>query len=303
MSRVFLGAATLALAAAFTVAPTVFAPDGLGDAAYAKGGNGKGGDKGNGKEKSSSNGGGASKAASSGGGNRGQQKKAERTASASGDDAGLAPNQKGRWNAAHANQAALDAHIRNGNFNGTIGALSQYQLAAKAASGAELTPEEQAALDGLVGEVPEVEFTDDELETLLNGESAEGAPVFDVVDGQATCVANCDAEGYDPATIDGDANAALAAYREAEQAAAEEQAVRDFYDASEQRILDESNKPTDGIEDQLLDEIAADLGVTRPAPEPEVEEPPVEDDMAGGDPAGEDPILGDDELPPPPPLL
>ena len=46
----------------------------------------------------------------------------------------LSPSQKGKWNAAHANQAALDAHVRNMNFNGTIGALAQFQLAAKAAA-------------------------------------------------------------------------------------------------------------------------------------------------------------------------
>lgn len=167
----------------------------------------------------------------------------------------LTPNQKGRWNAANANQNALDAHIRNQNFNGTIGALSYYQLAGKAASGAELTEDEQAALDSLLGDTGAT-IPDSELEDLLNSADPD-APVWSVSGGTATCTANCDGVDVNAANQD------IADYVDEQDANAQDQAIDDLWADAQQRIIDESNKPTEGIEDQLLDELANDLGFDR----------------------------------------
>ncbi len=278
-SKIALGAATLALATAFAAAPSIV-PGDMDGAAYAKGndngkggGNGKGGENGKGKDKGGKGADKGKKDKHAGKASRGSPSKAspgksKKVVLASTDtDAELTelhPSQKGRWNASNANQAALDAHIRNGNFNGTIGALSQYQLAAKAAAGDELNEYEKAALDNFVT-VEDVTFTDGELAALLNGDGATpDLPVFEVSDGVASCISNCDAEGFDPDTIDADANQALADFQDAGQQAAEEQAYGDFFTASEQRIIDESNKVlTDDQNETLLDGIATDLGVTR----------------------------------------
>lgn len=300
LGRAAACAGTLALAVAFTMAPAIIGFANHDGAAMAKngnsGGNGRGGGNGGGRggdqgaerggkgadKGNRGNGWGRDKARKGGvrgnSSNHGQSKKAARSATADaetvyedqyGEDLGdLSADQRGRWNAARANQAAFDAHIRKQKFNGTIGALSQYQLAGKAAAGEPLSPEEQAALDSFVGASDPVSFTDAELEDVLNGPAVEGEPVFEVRDGVASCVDNCGTEGFDPETIDADANAALDGYREAGQMAADRQAIDDFYSASEQRILDESNKSTSGIEDALLDDIAHDLGFERPEPEP-----------------------------------
>ena len=281
-SKLALGAATIALAAAFTIAPSVV-PGDMDGAAYAKGNdNGKGGGKDNGKGGGKDNGKGGGKSADKGKSSKsaaskkpapkpmkvapGQAKKVVlASTSADAELTELHPSQKGKWNASNANQAALDAHIRNGNFNGTIGALSQYQLAAKAAAGEELNEAEMAALDNFVT-VEDLTFADEDLAAVLNGDgTATDLPMFEVTDGVATCVANCDADGFDPATIDADANKALSDYQLAEQQAAVEAAYDDFFTASEQRIIDESNKSlSDDLNEVLLDGIAADLGVMRP---------------------------------------
>ena len=232
-------------------------------------------------------------------------------ASAQVETVSLHPSQKGRWNAANANQNALDAHIRNGNFNGTVGALAQYQLAGKAASGAELTEAEKAALDNFVT-VEDITYEDAELEALLNGDGTDDLdgdglndtlPNYEVVDGTATCVSNCDADGYDPATIDADANQALDDYTDANQQAAQDQAYSDFLSASEQRILDDSNKSTDGIEETLLDDIATQLGFERPEPvaddvysEEEMDEPAM-DDVYSEEELDDDSLISGDVYP------
>jgi hypothetical protein len=169
----------------------------------------------------------------------------------------LRPNQKGKWNAANANQAALDAHIRNQNFNGTIGALAQYQLAAKAAAGETLSEDELAALEGFIGDAS-AEIDDAALAGYLNDGAVEGDPVYGVVDGVVSCTENCD--GVDVT----DAQAAADAEAERLQEEAQQAALDSFLDASETRIVDESNKALSPEDTEtLLDELAATLGVVR----------------------------------------
>ena len=201
-------------------------------------------------------------------------------------EAPLHPSKKGKWNAVKANQAALDAHIRNQNFNGTIGALSQYQLAAKAAAGAELTEAEAAALDSLLGGGGMVDLSDQDLADFLNADTVEGDPVYSVEDGVVSCSDNCDAADVEAAQALADAEAERLA-EEAEQVA-----LDDLLSASEARIVNESNKPLspEGTE-QLLDELASALGVTRAVPEIEepAEEEPAEEEPADG--IAEEPVL------------
>lgn len=173
------------------------------------------------------------------------------------EGAPLHPSEKGKWNAANANQAALDAHIRNQNFNGTIGALAQYQLAARAAAGEELTEAELAALEGFVP-APDPVRIDTDLAALLNEGATEGDPVYSVEGGVVSCMTNCD--GVDLAAVQAIADAEAARLAEEAQQAA----LDDFLAASEARIVEESNKSLspERTED-LLDELAATLGVTR----------------------------------------
>lgn len=169
----------------------------------------------------------------------------------------LHPSEKGKWNAANANQAALDAHIRNQNFNGTIGTLAQFQLAAKAASGEELTDDEQAALDTFV-DSDVIEVSDEDLAELLNAGAIEGDPVFSVEDGIADCTENCDGVDLDIVQTDLDLEA------ERLEGDATQEALDGLLADSENRIVAESNKPLspERTED-LLDELARDLGVSR----------------------------------------
>ncbi|MCV2873924.1 hypothetical protein OEZ71_16630 [Defluviimonas sp. WL0050] len=254
------------------------------DAAYAKNGNGGGNGGGKGGGKSADKGGngkgyGKGGNVNKGGGKRTTAAKSTKvikkttTVSAVPGEP-LHPSELGKWNAKNANQAALDAHIRNQNFNGTIGALSQYQLAAKAAAGEELTEDEQAALDSLLGEREPVEVSDQELEDLLNADTVEGDPQYSVQDGVVSCSANCDAA--DEAAAQDIVDAAVdSAQDEADQAA-----LDDLLSDSEARIVDESNKELspERTED-LLDELASALGVTRALPV-EDEEAPAEETVA-----------------------
>lgn len=309
----------VALAATFTTAPAAIGHGPFDAAAHAKGGNGKenGGGKGNGAVKSASaktkikagGGSGNGGAKRNGGGGNGfardvdraigkllgtEKKKSRSSGSRTAKAAAtvepdvemtevetpvepLRPNQKGKWNAANANQRALDVHIRNEKYNGTIGALAFYQLAGKAAAGEELNADEQRALDNLLGDYgPEI--TDGELEDLLNS-GEDGAPVWEVVDGTASCVANCDGADTDGANQD------IADYVDEQEMDAEDQAVQDLWADAQQRIIDDSNKPTEGIEDQLLDELAHDLGFERF--DPDAEDPDGDDEVV---------VLPDDEV-------
>jgi hypothetical protein len=289
--------AVVALAASFTAAPSIINIGSFDDAAFAKNGNGNGGGGGKsssskgksgnaklkGKSASTSrgkSGGGASgverslrklfgkdKKVSRGGG-KPASKATESIESEFATDidpeaeveeaetelVALRPDQKGKWNAVKANQRALEVHIRNQKFNGTIGTLAQYQLAGKAASGETLTPDEQAAYDYLTGGSM-AELTDEDLLERLNSDD-DTAPVYDIVDGAIECVDNCDG------ALSGE---------EAVAEATSQATAEDLLMASEQRIIDGSNKPTEGIEEQLLDELADALGFMRPDPVEELE--------------------------------
>ncbi|MBT8417152.1 MAG: hypothetical protein KJO42_06900, partial [Silicimonas sp.] len=103
---------------------------------------------------------------------------------------------------------------------------------------------------------------------------ATDAPVWDVTDGTATCTANC--EGVDTDA----ANQAIADYAAEQESGAGDQAVQDLWTDAQQRIIDDSNKSTEGIEDALLDDIAHALGFTRPSEEeidPEIDPEGVDD--------------------------
>ena len=287
----------VALAVAFTAAPAVVGYGPLDAAAHAKGGNGKGGGNGGGKGANKS----ASAKSKAGGGNGAtkrrnggnldraigrllgtEKQKSRTTRTARGGKAAtatveevevvsteepispLSPDQKGKWNAANANQRALDVHIEKEKYNGTIGALAYYQLAGKAASGEELNEYEQRALDNLLAGY-DGDLTDGELEDLLNtGE--DGAPIWEVVDGAASCVDNCDTADQDAA------NQQIADLNN-------DAAVQELWSDAQQRIIDDSNKPTEGIEDQLLDELATQLGFERYDPEEDVIDPDVDEEV------------------------
>lgn len=297
--------AITALAATFVTAPTLSQIAPVADAAYAKGGNGggNGGGKGNGGAKSSS--------AKSKGGNGGGGKSGTKRRSGIGSDIdnalgslfgkpkstapkrsggskkavaaapveeiepeveveleepiiALRPDQKGRWNAVNANQRARDVHIMNEKWNGTVGTLALYQLAGKAASGAELNDYEQTALDNLLGDYSP-EIGDGELADLLNDADDPDAPVWEVVGGTATCVANCDEADADAA------NQTLADYLDEQQGDAKSGAIQTLWEDAQQRIIDGAKPSSEDIHEQLLDELAHDLGFERFVPEAEVD--------------------------------
>ncbi|MBS0563635.1 MAG: hypothetical protein JSR87_03885, partial [Proteobacteria bacterium] len=176
-------------------------------------------------------------------------------------DTPLSPSELGKWNAAKANQAAFDAHVRNMNFNGTIGALAQYGLAAKAAAGEPLSEAEQAAVDSLIGS--EAAPSDEDLANALNTGALAGDPVYSVENGTVSCTANCDTADLAAAQAKADAAA------DALAAADRQTALDGLLTRSEQRIVDESNKPVpEERADALLDHVAEQLGVSRPADDP-----------------------------------
>lgn len=196
------------------------------------------------------------------------------------DASALRPNEKGKWNASNANVNALNAHIGNQNFNGTIGALAQYKLAATAASGEPLNAFEQRALDGLVTVEP-LDISDMDKTDYLNSEVGEGDPVFEVVDGTVSCTQNCPEDIDNPDgsndydTLVSDAQKALDEELQRLDQENQQVALDTLLQESEKRIIDESNKTlSDERNDLLLDDIAMDLGITR-APIPEVTDPVV----------------------------
>lgn len=247
-----------ALAAAGLLLMPMIAPHGdWGAAAYAKNGN-SGGNGGHGGKGAGQSHGSSKQSAAVG---AGKKARSVGPAASTVQAASLSPNELGKWNAAHANQAALNAHIANQNFNGTIGALAEYQLAAKAAAGEPLSEAEQSALEGLIGDQPSA-ATDAQLADALNANSVAGDPVFEVNDGIVSCTANCDGVNLADAQAIADAEAAQL------NAAAEQTARDDLLAQSEQRIIDESNKPVAPDQtDAMLDQIAGELGVPRPSGE------------------------------------
>lgn len=262
-----------ALALVLTAAPGFgpFAGDGWDGAALAKsengGGNGNGGNGGN-------NGKGGEK------GNKGKSSsaKGKSAKAAATEDGTLTPSQKGKWNAMNASPQALAAHIANGNFNGTVGALAQLNLAAKAASGAALSAEEMAALEGMVN-TDGIEISDEDVVDALN-EAATKAGVdasWSVTEEGIGCEGDgCPGDDEVEGTIDG-----------ARSGLELQEAYDQFLDDSKARIAAESNKPLSADElEQLFDEMGDRWGVDitpeEPAPdasaaEGEAETPPAEE--------------------------
>jgi hypothetical protein len=147
-SRIAAIAVAATVAFAFIGAVSI---EGFSNAAFAgkKGGNGGGnnGDKG-GNKGGNGNGGGNREAAGNGHRSNGHGN-SSRIASAE-PGAPLHPSEKGKWNA-NPNQNAIDAHIRNQNFNGTVGALSMFQLSHELQEVGydALNEDQQAAVDTL----------------------------------------------------------------------------------------------------------------------------------------------------------
>ena len=198
------------------------------------------------------------------------------------DGSALRPNEKGKWNASNASVNALNAHIGNQNFNGTIGALAQYKLAATAASGEPLNAFEQRALNNLVTVAP-LDISDMDKTDYLNSDAGEGDPVFDVVDGVVSCAQNCPEDIDNPDgsndydTLVSDTQKALDEELQRLDQENQQSALDTFLQESENRIIDESNKTlSDERNEVLLDDIAMDLGITR-APISEVIDPVVVD--------------------------
>ncbi len=274
-----------ALAAVLAAAPG-FAPFAGGDwggAAHAKSDKAGGNGNGNGGNGNGNGGNGKGKGQSASGKSAAANGKAAKVASADGT---LHPSQKGKWNAMNASTNALDAHIANGNFNGTIGALSQVRLAAMAAAGGELTPEQQAALDGFVDTGDVMADPQAIADALNEGTDATLDPQFAVDEnGMVSCSANCDSID-DTALADKQAEAdAIADELEAD---AVQEAYDQFLDDSRQRIIDESNKPLDEAQqEQLFDEMGDKWGLDL-TPE---EEPTEEETAEGEAPAEEDIVL------------
>ncbi|WP_316015905.1 hypothetical protein [Roseobacter sp. HKCCA0434] len=205
-------------------------------------------------------------------GNRGNGN-GNRTASAD-EDGPLRPNQLGRLNASNANQAAIDAHIRNGNFNGTVGALAQYQLASRYAAGEELSEIEQQRVDELLA---------------ANGiETSDGTDVTVDIDASLTAANEISTEsgmdavyGVDGATVTCTgadcSDTTIAALQSEVDAQVGDVVVTDgtgdLLAASEERILDAA--PDRNLGDRILDTVAGALGIDRTAavePEPTVPE-------------------------------
>ena len=265
-------ATTSIVALALGVTPAVISPTiGLDvDSASAKPGKGNG--NGNGKSassgKSTSAGKGHGKSASKGHGNSKKNRTLHHQRKAYIDDdehesRPLHPSEKGRWNASNANQRALDAHIRNQNFNGTIGALSQYQLAAKAAAGDELNEYERDALENFI-DTSEPEIGDDEIADFLNENSATNGLVFEVDNGDVSCVEGCPEDESELAALNERAQMAADGFVEDSQEEITQERLDEFLTESEQRIVDDSNKTlSEERNEDLLDELAEDLGVVR----------------------------------------
>jgi hypothetical protein len=260
-SLTVLKASTLALALLGGTA--IIAVTAMPDVAWAGNGNGNGGGNGNG------NGGGNGGGNNNGNGHGGTKSSDARDGgSRHGNDdhvsRPLRPNEKGRWNASNANQRALDAHIRNGNFNGTIGALSQYQLAGKAANGEHLSDDERRALETFV-DTSTPEIPDSDVEDFLNQNSDETGLTFMSDDGVVSCVGDgCPTDPEELDVLNKRAQNAADGYVDDQQEEEIQARLDGFLDRSEQRIVDDSNKSLspDRNED-LLDELADDLGIMR----------------------------------------
>lgn len=252
VSAVFIGVLAAPVA-------TVISPD--AGAAYAKPEK----DKKNGSSKtgkSASNGNGAKKSSS-------DDRRVSSRSDSSSSSRALAPNEKGRWNASNANQRALDAHVRNQNFNGTVGALSQYQLTARAAEAARnddlesLSDDQVAALETLGVNFDGRDYSDRQLTRIINEKTQEDGPKFRVEDGVVSCALNCPEDADALERLEQRAQAALDKEIDERDARYVDRQLHALNQDSEARIIDESNKNVSGKEDDLLDGLADDLGVVR----------------------------------------
>ena len=265
-------AVTSLLAAALIIGPVGYSDLGFGNADVAYAGNGNGKERGNGNRQggNSNRGGGNNKAESgsdrqaSHSDRRGNDKPQRIGDPNDHDVAAIRPNEKGRWNASGANQNALDAHIRNQNFNGTVGILSQYQLAAKAANGEALSDSERRALETFIDTDP-LEVSDSTIEDFLNRSSAENGYTFNSDDGVITCKAGCDGLTEEElAALETRAQNAADKRVDTLQAEFEQKQLDGFLFRSERRIVRNSNKELTPERNQdLLDDIASDLDVVR----------------------------------------
>ena len=312
-SKLVAGAATLAVATALTLAPAAMQVGPFDDAAYAQG---KSGDKGN---KGGGNKGGGNKGGKSAdkGGKDGDSKNSgkafsetkvgkawgkllgkpeKKTVSLEQDqpskgkskknlaDGELHPSEKGRWNAEPA-QAALDAHIKNGNFHSTVGMLAGYQVVLKSQSGETLTTEEQAALDGFLEEFGyELQDAPDEMDVSEWLNETYGDPTIDAEFTYTAATADMEssvscsgADCPDQNTLDGLAlDADGYKTTETENVEAENaEALAGLTSDWEDYMLANSNKDMTDKEDPLFDGISDYLGFDRPEP---VEEPMDGDD-------------------------
>ena len=309
-SKLVAGAATLAVATALTLAPAAIQVGPFDDAAYAQG---KSGDKGN---KGGGNKGGGNKGAdkdNKGGGSKNSGKAFSETKAGKAwgkllgkpekktvslekgqashgkskknlADGELHPSEKGRWNAEPA-QAALDAHIKNGNFHSTVGMLAGYQVVLKSQSGETLTEAEQAALDGFLDEFGyELKDAPDDMDVSDWLNDTYGDPALDAeftynpaTADMGSSVSCSGADCPDQGTLDGLAlDADGYKTTETENVEAENaETLADLTTDWEDYMLANSNKDMTDKEDPLFDGISDYLGYDRPEP---VEEPMDGDD-------------------------
>ncbi len=229
------------------------------------------------------NGGNNGKSNASNGKSAAAKSKANKVAST--DATGLEPNQKGKWNAMNANEAALGAHIANGNVTGA-GRSGRWRRCAGREDRRGATPTvAELAMEG-AGYVAPDATTPQEIQDALNLDTDPAAdPQFGVDEnGVVSCTSGCDA--MDEETL---ANTLAEKQAEADaiaqdlEAAALEDSYADFLDASRQRIIEESNKAlSDEQQEMLFDEMGARWGLDL-MPEPE------ETAMAEGTTEGEVP--------------
>ncbi|QPH55477.1 hypothetical protein [Pontivivens ytuae] len=170
----------------------------------------------------------------------------------------LHPRDLGRWNASNANQAALDAHVRNGNFNGTVGALAQYQLVSRYAAGEDLSAIEQQRVDELLSggsrRARQVDIDDDLRRT---NELSRAAGLDATYRLEGTTV-TCTGTGCDDVAIE-----LLQAEVNGQLPDDPAMNADELLHLSEQRIVDGGPRETPG--EALLDTVANALGVVRDA--------------------------------------
>lgn len=99
--------------------------------------------------------------------------------------AAVASGEADIWTALQVDQATLDAHIRNGNFEGPVGALALFQLVGKAASEAPLIQAEQASVELLLADSADHKAT---LMRLLSGAEARLVAAAGLAEGDAATV-------------------------------------------------------------------------------------------------------------------